>query len=111
LSKGQTLSAREIVSDDAISATALSGPAGELLCDGLLCLLARLDVADPRAAYEAIRLANPGGLGQVTDQDVHDEPTQGLRAVMVLAADRNQIARQYRNGFGQVFDKGGPTLQ
>src|SRR5215813_14217016 len=59
-------------------------PAGEPLRDGLLCLLARLDVADARAAYEAIRLANPGGLGRMAEQDVHDEPTQGLREVMGL---------------------------
>jgi len=46
---------------------------------------------------EAIRLANPGGLGRVSQQDVHDEPTQGLREVMALAADRDLIARQYVN--------------
>jgi len=85
--------------------------AGEALRDGLLRLLARLDVADACAAYEAIRLANPGGLGRVAEQDVHREPTQGLRAVMALAADRDLIARQYRNGFEQVLDEGVPALQ
>jgi hypothetical protein len=38
--------------------------AGEALRDGLLRLLARLDVADACAAYEAIRLANPGRMGR-----------------------------------------------
>src|SRR5262249_23562126 len=71
---------------------------------------ARLDVADSRAAYEAIRLANPGGLGRVADQDVHDEPTQGLREAMGLAADRDLIARQYANGLEQVFNEGVPAL-
>jgi triphosphoribosyl-dephospho-CoA synthetase len=42
----------------------VAGPAGEPLRDGLVRLLARLDVADARAAYEAIRLANPGGMGR-----------------------------------------------
>jgi len=84
---------------------------GEPLRDGLLRVLERLDVADARAAYEAIRLANPGGLGRVAEQDVHDEPTQGLREVMALAADRDLIARQYVNGFEQVFDEGVPALR
>jgi triphosphoribosyl-dephospho-CoA synthase len=85
-------------------------PAGEPLRDGLLRVLTRLDLADSRAAYEAIRLANPGGLGRVGDQDIHDEPTQGLREVMGLAADRDLIAWQYVNGFEQVFDEGVPSL-
>jgi triphosphoribosyl-dephospho-CoA synthase len=84
---------------------------GEPLRDGLLRVLERLDVADARAAYEAIRLANPGGLGRVAEQDVHDEPTQGLREAMALAADRDLIARQYANGFEQVFDEGVPALR
>src|SRR5262249_14716060 len=86
-------------------------PVGEPLRDGLLRPLGRLGVADARAAYESIRLANPGGLGRVPDQDVHDEPTQGLREVMALAADRDLIARQYGNGFEQVFDEGVPALR
>jgi len=47
----------------------------------------------------------------VPEQDVHEEPTQGLREVMALAADRDLIARQYVNGFQQVFDEGVPALR
>src|SRR5437667_418945 len=54
-------------------------PAGESLRDGLLPVLDRLDIADADATYEAIRLANPGGLGRVPEQDVSHEPTQNLR--------------------------------
>jgi len=86
-------------------------PSNEPLRDRLLGVLERLDVEDACAAYEAIRLANPGGLGRVSEQDVHDEPTQGLREVMALAADRDLIARQYINGFEQVFDEGVPALR
>src|SRR5262249_43524847 len=61
--------------------------------------------------YEAIRLADPGGLGRVPEQDVRDEPTQTLRQVMALAAGRDLIARQYANGYEQVFEEGLPALR
>ena len=64
----------------------------------------RLDVADARATYEAIRLAGPGGLGTVPEQDVSNEPTVNLREAMALAADRDLVARQYVNDFEQVFE-------
>ena len=37
-------------------------------------VLSKLSVEDTRRVYEAIRLARPGGLGEVPDQDVKDEP-------------------------------------
>ncbi len=73
-------------------------------------LLTRLDVEDARFVYEAIRLANPSVLGKVSDQDVAAEPTLPLREVMALAADRDLVARQYANGFREVFDDGIPAL-
>ncbi|MGH7172273.1 MAG: triphosphoribosyl-dephospho-CoA synthase [Gemmataceae bacterium] len=77
---------------------------------GVERVLAALDVDDARLTYQAIRLAAPGGLGCVAEQDVHDEPTQSLRQVMTLAAERDLIARQYVNGFSEVFDEGVPAL-
>jgi triphosphoribosyl-dephospho-CoA synthase len=85
-------------------------PPSEDLRKGLPRVLEKLDVADARATYEAIRLAVAGGLGQVPEQDIRQEPTQGLRAVMALAAERDLIARQYANGFREVFDDGVPAL-
>jgi triphosphoribosyl-dephospho-CoA synthase len=73
-------------------------------------ILVRLDREDARLVYQAIRLAHPGGLGRVSQEDVHDEPTQGLRQVMEMAADRDLIARQYANGFKEVFANGIPAL-
>ena len=72
--------------------------------------LAGLDVADARAAYEAIRLAKPGGLGQVADQDVAGPPAVGLRDAMVMAADRDLIARQYATNFQTVLHDALPHL-
>jgi triphosphoribosyl-dephospho-CoA synthase len=85
-------------------------PTSEELPHGLPRVLDRLDVADSRAAYEAIRLAAAGGLGRVPEQDIREVPTQSLRAVMALAADRDLVARQYANGFREVFRDGVPAL-
>jgi triphosphoribosyl-dephospho-CoA synthase len=71
---------------------------------GVMRALMRLDVADATAAYEAIRLARPGGLGTVAEQDVAGEPTVTLREAMALAADHDMIARQYVSDFEQVFE-------
>jgi triphosphoribosyl-dephospho-CoA synthase len=78
---------------------------------GLPGILDQLDLADARAVYQAIRLAIPGGLGQVSEQDVGEEPTQTLRDVMALAADRDLVARQYRNAFREVLEEGVPALE
>lgn len=67
-------------------------------------------IDDARHVYEAIRLANPGGLGKVENQDVATEPTLNLCDAMALAADRDLIARQYANGFREVLHRGLPAL-
>jgi triphosphoribosyl-dephospho-CoA synthase len=85
-------------------------PAGTELRTGVARVLEGLDVDDARRAYEAIRLASPGGLGEAPEQDVAAEPTQSLRAVMALAADRDLVARQYADGFAEVFEDGVPAL-
>jgi triphosphoribosyl-dephospho-CoA synthase len=77
---------------------------------GVAAVLGGLTVEDSRAVFEAIRLANPGGLGRADDQDVGGEPTLPLREVMALAADRDGVARQYALGYPDVFDVGVPAL-
>lgn len=67
-------------------------------------------VEDAQYAYAAIRLAQPGGLGEAAEQDVRDEPTVTLLEAMRLAADRDMVARQYANGFADVFDFGVPAF-
>jgi triphosphoribosyl-dephospho-CoA synthase len=85
-------------------------PSRESLPQGLSNVLDSLDVADSRAVFEAIRVSQPTGLGRVENQDVATEPTLPLREVMALAADRDLVARQYANGFREVFDDGVPAL-
>ena len=60
--------------------------------------------------YQAIRLANPGGLGDAPEQDVRSEPTVTLLEAMKLGADRDMVARQYANGFADVFNFGVPAF-
>ncbi len=74
--------------------------------ESLALTLAGLDVGDARAAYRAIAQANPGGLGDAPEQDVHDEPSLGLRDAMALAAGRDRIAHQYAGGYADLFDIG-----
>src|SRR5262249_25004887 len=85
-------------------------PGGVALPAGVEAVLAAPTVEDARAAFRAIRLAEPGGLGSTPDQDVAHEPTMTLRAVMSLAADRDLIARQYANGFQEVLAEAVPAL-
>jgi triphosphoribosyl-dephospho-CoA synthase len=80
------------------------------LRSGAADVLNRLNVDDSRAVFEAIRTVNPGGLGEAPEQDVRSEPTLPLREVMALAANRDLIARQYANGFRDVFEIGVPAL-
>lgn len=65
--------------------------------------LQALDAQDAAAAFRAIAHANPGGLGEAPQQDVREAPTIGLREAMALAAHRDQIARQYEQGFADLW--------
>ena len=59
---------------------------------------------DTGQIYQAIRTAQPGGLGEVERGDVAGEPDLSLFEAMQLAADRDLVARQYAGGFAEVAD-------
>ena len=73
--------------------------------ESLATVLQNLDDDDTQKVYTAIRLANPGGLGDVDQADVRSNPPAGLTLVgaMQLAAERDLVARQYTNSFADVF--------
>ncbi len=73
-------------------------------------VLATLTVGDAEEVYEAIRLADPGGLGEVPQQDVRQRPTVTLRGAMALAAARDAIAREYITDYAITFEIGLPAL-
>jgi triphosphoribosyl-dephospho-CoA synthase len=76
----------------------------------LSAILGALTVPDAVHVFNTIREINPGGLGDAPEQDVHSEPTVTLLEAMKLAADRDLIARQYANGYADVFDLGVPAF-
>jgi triphosphoribosyl-dephospho-CoA synthase len=84
--------------------------AGGPLRAALSATLAALDVADARAAYEAIRLAGAGGLQEPVEHDVRSEPAVGLREAMAAAAERDAIAAEYVSDFALTFETGVPAL-
>ena len=87
---------------EATSAVALRAAIEDVLAD--------LNQLDSQAAYRAIAHARPGGLGSAPSEDVRQPPTVGLRAAMTLAAHRDSVARQYRDGDADLFDVGLPAL-
>jgi triphosphoribosyl-dephospho-CoA synthase len=72
----------------------------------LAAILSRLDVEDARFAYAAIRHAHPGGMGRVSEGDISEEPSITLLEAMILAKDRDSIAREYATDFAITFDIG-----
>ncbi len=72
--------------------------------------LAKLDLGATKDVFEAIRLAAPGGLGDAPKADVKAEPTITILEAMKLAADRDLIARQYANGYRELFEFGVPAF-
>jgi triphosphoribosyl-dephospho-CoA synthase len=74
-------------------------------------VLAGTTVADAAEVYAAIRVARPGGLGNVAAEDVSGEPAVTLTQAMTLAADRDGVAREYATGFSATFEIGAPALR
>jgi triphosphoribosyl-dephospho-CoA synthase len=66
-------------------------------------VLTALDVVDASLAFQAIRLAAPGGLGSSARHDISEEPSVTLLEAMREAASRDRIARQYVTEFADVF--------
>jgi triphosphoribosyl-dephospho-CoA synthase len=73
-------------------------------------VLQQTDQQDAALAYEAIRIANPGGLGNVTRHDVRDMPTITLLQAMREASGRDAIALEYCNDYARVFAIGVTTF-
>jgi triphosphoribosyl-dephospho-CoA synthase len=74
-------------------------------------VLRETTIADAAEVYAAIRLARPGGLGQVSTEDVSTIPSVTLREAMGLAAERDAVAREYVADFAMTFEIGAPALR
>jgi triphosphoribosyl-dephospho-CoA synthase len=86
-------------------------PRERTMAEGVAAVLARLDAEDSRMAYEAIRLANPSGMGQVAEADLAGAAPADLVAAMQLAADRDLVAKQYTTGFHAILHEVVPAIK
>jgi triphosphoribosyl-dephospho-CoA synthase len=86
-------------------------PPEKTIAEGIQEVLEQLTIQDACEVYEAIRIANPGGLGKMKTEDVASEPTGTLRDVMCLAADHDSVASEYANDFCITLDTAVPALQ
>jgi triphosphoribosyl-dephospho-CoA synthase len=69
-------------------------------------VIAASDLDDTEAVFDAIRIAQPAGLGSADRHDVHRTATATLPKAMGEAAARDSIARQWTTGFADVFGIG-----
>ena len=84
---------------------------GENFSSGVSRVLADLNAEDARLVYAAIGLAQPGGMGKVEEHDIAGQPPDDLLVAMRAAADRDLVARQYANGFSEIFETVVPALR
>jgi triphosphoribosyl-dephospho-CoA synthase len=68
-------------------------------------------IDDARLVYNAIRSANPGGMGKVPDEDLGEQPKVTLLKAMDLAKERDSVAREYATDFEITFDHGVTALR
>ena len=81
------------------------------LQQSILQVLQQLGPSDSQQIYLAIRHAAPGGLGKQAQADVADTAPADLVAAMAKVAHIDAVARQYTNGFADIFQRLVPWLQ
>ena len=81
------------------------------LRDNLEVTLTSITKTDTNHIFKAIHTANPGGLGNVNEEDVAKEPNFSLIYAMKLASKRDSVALQYLNNFNEVFKLGFTTIK
>jgi len=86
-------------------------PQEKTLPEGIWDVLNGLTERDAQLVYEAIKVARPGGMGEVSKEDVSGTPHGTLLDVMKLAEKRDQVAAQYATGFRTILQDGVPFLE
>jgi triphosphoribosyl-dephospho-CoA synthase len=74
------------------------------LVAGAASVLSRLSPADASDVWEAIQIAQPGGLGTRSRLDVAGPPPEDLLEAMRLAAPHDLIARLWAEGYQSLAD-------
>jgi triphosphoribosyl-dephospho-CoA synthase len=81
------------------------------LRNNLELTLTSISKEDAKQVFEAICLANPGGLGKVESEDVNSQPQCTLIEAMQLASHRDAVALQYTNNFKEIFELGFSSIK
>ncbi|MEP6572672.1 MAG: triphosphoribosyl-dephospho-CoA synthase [Gemmatimonadota bacterium] len=74
-------------------------------------VLSATTVQDAEEVYQAIRRANPGGMGVAVSQDLGSTPQVTLLETMELAAGRDAVAGEYATVFATTRTVGAPALR
>ena len=61
--------------------------------------------------FKAITLTSPGGLGFSKKYDVNEDPNTNLYKAMEFAKKKDLIAKQYCNGFKDIYNTGIPAYK
>ena len=93
------------------AAAEAAGAFGGDLRQSLKTTLAGLTRADAEAAFAAIVLANPAGLGAAARHDVREGAETTFIKAMREAAARDRIAYQYASDYADVFGIGRNALE
>ncbi len=66
-------------------------------------VLQALTKEDSQHIYEAIRVARPGGLGEQSSNDIRSNAPDNIVEAMTQVAKHDAVARQYTNGYTDIF--------
>ena len=82
-----------------------------ILRDNLRKVLQTLDNSEAVLICNAIKLANPGGLGNSERHDVNHPISADVLEIMAESQDKDSIARQYITNFKDIFSVGLNTIK
>jgi len=83
-----------------IAKAALSGPVNQA---SIAEVLSQLDSDDASSVYAAIQMSGAGSLGKSKEHDLKGKPPQDLVEAMRFSMETDFVARQYANGFADLF--------
>ena len=81
------------------------------LLSGLQQVLNETTIADAELVYKGIRLVSPAGMGERNEHDVSENPKITLLEAMRLASAHDMVARQYAEGYAQLFSQALPLYK
>ena len=81
------------------------------LSAGLAQVLNETTLEDAALAYAGIRLVSPAGMGERNEHDISQKPQITLLEAMQLASTHDMVARQYSEGYAQLFSQALPLYK